>query len=136
MFKSARILLGAALLSLLALLGAVSSAAADGHRTVESGSGNPSCEGGLKIEPVTSGTHGPVTIAVNGSTFGFTTDGSLVTTVIVKGGPGFNLYSYPSPGVTSDTDPSAPTNPNNGRPYGLSHLCFFMTDKKDPDPKG
>lgn len=132
--KYARILVGAALLAILTLLGSASSAVAD-HRSVESGTGNPSCDGDLKIEPVESGTYGPVTIVVDGSTFSFTTDGTLVSSVIVKGGPAFNLYSYPSPGVTSDSDLSAPINPNNGRPYGLSHLCFSLGDEKDPDPK-
>lgn len=97
-------------------------------------SGNPDCTGDLKIEPVESGTYGPVTIAVHGSSFDFSST-QIVTDVIVKGGPNANWYDY-GDGVFSDTNLTAPTNPRNGKPYGLSHLCFsFGDDKKDPDPK-
>lgn len=134
MLKFLRMALLAALLAALAVVGSATAAFAD-HRSVEVVSGNPSCDGGLKIEPVADGTYGPVTIDVTGSSFSFTTDGSLVTNVIVKGGPNANLYTYPAPGVTSDSGLTAPINPSNGKPYGLSHLCFFVDDKKDPDPK-
>lgn len=122
-------------LAIVAVMLALASMATSGvayadHRDVEFVAGNPSCDGGLKIEPVTSGSYGGITISVSGSSFSFTSS-DLVTSVIVKGGPNANLYTYPSPGVTSDTGLIAPTNPSNGRPYGLSHLCFF-TDKKDP----
>ena len=46
-----------------------------------------------------------------------------VCTVIVKGGPSANVYRYPG-GVTSDTELVAPTNPNNGKPYEISHVTF------------
>jgi hypothetical protein len=98
--------------------------------------GNPSCEGGLRIEPVVSGTFDGITITVNDDgSFDFMTSGALVTTVIVKGGPNANVYTYPSPGVTADTGLTAPINPNNNRPFGLSHLCFFTDGKKPPPPK-
>jgi hypothetical protein len=94
--------------------------------------GNPSCAGGTKIEPVTSGTYavpgGTVTITANEKSFSFTST-VLVTSVLVKGGPAANLYTYPAPGVTGDSGLVAP----NGR--GLSHLCFFTDDKKPTDPK-
>ena len=94
--------------------------------------GNPSCAGGTKIDPVASGTYavegGSVTITVSDKSFSFTST-VLVTSVLVKGGPAANLYTYVAPGVTSDTDLVAP----NGR--GLSHLCFFTDDKKPTDPK-
>jgi hypothetical protein len=100
--------------------------------------GNPSCEGGLKIEPVVSGTYaadfggfaGSITVTVSGSSFAFITDSAshLVTSVLVKGGPNANLYDYGA-GIAHDDGLTAPINPSNGRPYGLSHLCFF-TDKK------
>jgi len=94
--------------------------------------GNPSCAGGTKIEPVASGTYtvpgGAVTITVNEKSFSCTST-VLVTSVVVKGGPAGNLYTYPAPGVTADSDLVAP----NGR--GLSDLCFFTGDKKPPDPK-
>lgn len=94
--------------------------------------GNPACSG-LKIEPVADGTYGPITIDVTGSSFDFwAADGTTVTTVIVKGGPNANVYHYASPGVSSDTDLSAPL--KGSRPYGLSHICFDVDDDKDPDP--
>jgi hypothetical protein len=96
--------------------------------------GNPSCAGAL-IEPVESGTYsvdfdgftGTITITVNeDGTFDFVTDSPshLVTSVLVKGGPNANLYTYPAPGVSSDTGLHAPVNLKNGKFYGLSHLCF------------
>jgi hypothetical protein len=94
--------------------------------------GNPSCAGGTKIEPVASETYavegGTVTITTSEKSFSFTST-VLVTSVLVKGGPAGNLYTYPAPGVTADSDLVAP----NGR--GLSHLCFFTGDKKPEDPK-
>ena len=134
MLRFLRVAIAAVILSALAVVGSAGTALAD-HLAVEVVSGNPSCDGGIKIEPVVDGTYGPVTIDVTGSSFSFSTDGSPVTNVIVKGGPNANLYSYPAPGVTSDSGLTAPINPNNGKPYGLSHLCFFVDDKKSPDPK-
>lgn len=129
-----KILLGAAMLTALALVGSAGSSTAASVDPV-TGIGNPTCAGDLKIEPVASGTYGVITIVVSGSSFSFSTDGAhLVTAVVVKGGPGYNLYSYPAPGVTSDSGLTAPTNPKTGRPYGLSHLCF-SAEKKVEDPK-
>jgi hypothetical protein len=98
--------------------------------------GNPSCEGGTKIEPVQSGKYavpgGSVTITVTDKEFAFT---STVTVfqVIVKGGPNANLYDYAGLlGVTSDT--GLRTALNAGKQPGLSHLCFFTDDKKPPPP--
>jgi len=98
-----------------------------------SGIGNPSCAGGTKVEPVTNAKYGDVTVMVFGSSVSYSTDGSvLITAVIVKGGPGYNLYSYPAPGPSSDEGLHAPINPKTGNPYGLSHLCFFTTLKGEP----
>lgn len=133
MVKLARLAAIGVFAAVLAIFGATLSASA-GHVAPTLLSGNPSCDGGLKIEPVASGTYGPITIAVHGSSFDFTANGVLVTSVIVKGGPNANLYTYPAPGVDQDTGLTAPTNPNNGKPYGLSHLCFFFDDKKTPPP--
>lgn len=49
----------------------------------------------------------------------------LITAYVAKGGPNFNLFS-------NDGDPNSgswatPTNSNNGRLYGLSHLSFYDT---------
>ena len=101
--------------------------------------GNPSCEGGVKIEPVEDGTFavpgGTITIDVTNSSFDFTANGVTVFQVIVKGGPNANLYDYSGlGGVTADTGLTAPVNPNNNRPAGLSHLCFFTDEEKPPPP--
>jgi len=100
------------------------------------GTGNPSCAGGTKVEPVADGTYGDITVDVTGSSFSYSTNGTiLITAVIVKGGAGYNLYSYPAPGPSSDEGLHAPINPKNGNPYGLSHLCFFTTKKGEEPPK-
>ena len=109
--------------ALLALTPAVNAA----HVTPQFIPGNPTCAGGLKIEPVESGTYGPVTITVTGKSFSFEST-VPVTSVLVKGGPGANLYVY-DPAVLSDTGLVAPTGAN-GKQAGLSHLCFFFDDKK------
>jgi hypothetical protein len=81
----------------------------------------------------------------------FSTDGANKTVdwtsaqgidaVIVKGGPNANVYFYDN--ATSDTGLTTPTNPNNGTPYGLSHVdfCYKVTPgkvvvKKQTDPAG
>ena len=43
--------------------------------------------------------------------------------VLVKGGPSVNVYSY-IPASSWGFDLSTPINPNNGKPYGLSHAIF------------
>ena len=96
-------------------------------------SGNPACD--FKIDPVADGTYSfgglIITIDVNGSTFSFTSN-IPVLEVIVKGGPnGANVYTYPSPGVTSDSGLASPLN-NRGGASGLSHICFSTDDKKPP----
>ena len=104
--------------------------------------GNPACADGTKIEPVADGTYaisfsgfaGTITIDVRqtaqGPVFDFDTDSAdhLVTSVTVKGGPNANLYTYPN-GVSSDDGLHSPLNPNNGKWYGLSHLCFDVEKK-------
>lgn len=95
--------------------------------------GNPTCGDfgdwtELKIEPVDSGTSSDgtlsVTISVSGGSFTWSSNIG-VDAVVVKGGPNANLYNY-SPEATSDSGLSAPTNPGNGEPYGLSHIsvCY------------
>ena len=106
------------------------------------------CDGGQKIEgedDVADGTFnvsfegfaGTITIDVrntaSGKVFDFDTNdpGHLITSMYVKGGPTANFYNYlPTPGAQqADTGLHSPVNPNNGKYYGLSHLCIF-TDKK------
>jgi hypothetical protein len=132
MIKKAMVGAGLAGLAAAALFGSMPIANAT-HVAPVVISGNPSCDGGLKIEPVVDGTFDGVTIDVTNSSFSFTTDGSLVTSVIVKGGPNANLYSY-SPGVTSDEGLTAPIRSGTAT-YGLSHLCFFLDGKTPPPPK-
>ncbi|WP_170233691.1 hypothetical protein [Ornithinimicrobium humiphilum] len=63
----------------------------------------------------------------------FTSDGTWVDwtstvgidAVIVKGGPNANVYRYDPPAESfGDTGLVTPTNPNNYKPYGLSHVDF------------
>jgi len=56
------------------------------------------------------------------STFG-------ILKVIVKGGPNANVYTY-NPASNGDTNLTTPINPNNNKPYGLSHVEFCYDDKQ------
>ncbi|MFU8855841.1 MAG: hypothetical protein ACNA8S_02425 [Deferrisomatales bacterium] len=47
----------------------------------------------------------------------------LIGAVIVKGGSGANAYLYPG-GEVLDSGLTAPINPSNGKPYGISHVTF------------
>jgi hypothetical protein len=115
------------------------SAGASGAPEVPSGEGNPrivqgnpsSCAAVIteaaelhtfKVDPAKSGTYtssdGALTVTIDASekTFSFTSDIALEW-VVVKGGPGANIYSF-SPPVYSAEGLVAP----NGK--GLSHLDF------------
>jgi hypothetical protein len=127
-------------LALVAIVGASSVAA--GVTVSETIAGNPPCEGGTKIDPVVDGTYdlvggGTITIDVydgaNGQEFNFDTEGALVSSILVKGGPNAILWSFDPP-VTSWDGLHAPENLKNpnGYWYGLSHLCV-LSDKKDDD---
>ncbi|HEU4319208.1 MAG TPA: hypothetical protein VFS66_03925 [Acidimicrobiia bacterium] len=103
---------------------------------------NPSCPDGYeeyKIDQKPSnGTYGNFTILnfVNGAS-GETFDWSStvpVFQVIVKGGPTANVYNYD--GATSGTGLHSPTNPNNGKYYGVSHVTFCWDDTPPPPPSG
>jgi len=48
-----------------------------------------------------------------------------IDAVIVKGGPGANVYKY-DPEAFSGGDLYTLTNPNNNKPYGLSHVSFCL----------
>jgi len=98
-------------------------------------SGNPKCtelgyQYGLRIDRPNSGTYsfpnvaGSVTLTVNGDYVSWTSTIGI-DAVIVKGGPNANVYKYDPPAeATSDSGLQAPTNPNNNKPYGLSHVDF------------
>lgn len=60
----------------------------------------------------------------DGTYFSWTTD-MQICAIIVKGGPDANIYYLDD--QCEGFDFHAPINPNNGNPYGLSHvtLCFF-----------
>jgi hypothetical protein len=126
---------------LVAIVGASSVTASS--VTPETFAGNYQCAAGdTKIDPVAGGTYnlaggGTITITIvetaNGPTFDFVTSGATVSSVVVKGGPAYNLYTY-APPVTSDTGLHSPLNPNNDKWYGLSHLCIGSAKKDDPEP--
>ena len=112
------------------------------------------CDGGQKLDgdadggptgDLDSGTYpfsfegfpGTITITVRntsaGKVFDYVTDHPthLITSMYVKGGPTANFYNYlPTPGgQQADTGLHSPVNANNGKYYGLSHICVFL-DKK------
>jgi hypothetical protein len=101
---------------------------------------NPSCPGQYlehKVEPVSSGTFGPndeftITVgsAAGGQVFDWTST-LPVFQVIVKGGPGANIYDYS--GAFGGSGLHAPVNPSNGSFYGLSHITFCYQQSQD-DP--
>jgi hypothetical protein len=102
---------------------------------------NPVCLG-TKIEGGSSGTYampfgtetGTITISVQetdmGQTFSFSTDdpSHVVGLVDVKGGTSLNSYTFISDatpnGVTSAENLHASLNPESGKWYGISYLCF------------
>jgi hypothetical protein len=115
-------------------------------QSVEEVPGNPTCPEGttsLKVEPVASGEYSDDVLTVNltvnqtdqGQTFNWTSN-IAVQTVIVKGGPNANVYSYGSPGSTGDSGLHAPVNPENQQYYGLSHVdfCYVPTTPTTEPP--
>lgn len=94
------------------------------------------CPGAVKIEDPVDGSYavtvgaqsGVITLDVDEATnvFSFTTSGDLPLwqSVLVKGGPGAATFAF-DPAVSSADGLHAPTNPNNGTYYGLSHVCFY-----------
>ena len=136
-----RVMASLTALALFAVVGAASVTA--GVTISETIPGNPPCDG-TKIDPVASGSYalvggGHVVITVHstamGPTFDFDTEGSAtVSSVMVKGGPNAILWSF-DPAVESWDGLHAPLNPNNGKWYGLSHICF-SSEKKDGDGGG
>src|SRR5689334_2963070 len=94
--------------------------------------GNPSCTSlgyafGFKVDPPNAGTYSidginTVTVTTDGVFFDWSSTLGM-DAVISKGGPNANVYVY-SPERTSDTGLHSPINPNNGNPYGLSHIDF------------
>lgn len=95
---------------------------------------------GPKIDPGANYSDAFLTVSgYDGQTFdwAFTALGNQtydMAVVIVKGGPNSAVYTYDYTAGTSfddsDSNLSAPTNPNNGKDYGISHIQFCF------DPKG
>ncbi len=55
-----------------------------------------------------------------------------VNCVIVKGGNAANVYCYDEP-VYGDTGMFAPINPNNDKPYGISHATFCYDEPEEEE---
>lgn len=110
----------------------------------EANGGNPAlCEGGVRIDPVPSGTSNVYYTDAYGNTYLIaiiyveSTDcgevfewtvaqGIVIDSIVAKGGSGgYNLYDYTSlnPDPTSDGNLHAPLNPN-GKYADLSHIDF------------
>jgi hypothetical protein len=128
---------------LLGVFAASNVTAAVPPNPVEVFAGNYQCTSDdLKIDPVAGGTYnlvggGTITITVRstaaGPVFDFTTSGATIDSIVVKGGPNYHVYWF-TPGVESAEGLHSPLNPNNGKWYGLSHLCIGSTKKAAPDP--
>lgn len=97
--------------------------------------GNPTCASlgydfGLRIDPPNAGTYSidginTVTVTTDDGVFFDWSSNLEMDAVIVKGGPNANVYIYDPPTeATSDAGLHSPINPNNGRPFALSHIDF------------
>lgn len=103
---------------------------------------NPSCPPGTtevkfeenEVKAGASTSKNGITITVSNDkttfTFDTTTSGLVARQVIVKGGPDANVYDYsglPGGGIAHDDGLTPPINPNNNKPYGISHISFCLT---------
>lgn len=71
------------------------------------------------------GTVGPITWTTDGIYVNWSSSVPVKLAVIVKGGNTANVYfAGCNECLTSGTALSAPVNPNNGKPYGLSNITF------------
>lgn len=102
--------------------------------------GNPKCSNyglvGFKPLDTMTGTYvynvdgmGVLTMTVKDGPYVDWSSVFGIDKVIVKGGPGANVYSY-NPASMGDTNLTTPTNPNNSKPYGLSHVEFCYIDEQ------
>jgi uncharacterized repeat protein (TIGR01451 family) len=129
----------AALTVLAVLLVAPAAHATGPSVTPEVVLGNPKCaDFGLtaitKFDPVNSGTKDGITLTKYDDLYFKWTSTVAVDWVIVKGGPNANVYKYPIDAFADD-GLSAPINPANGKPYGLSHVEFCTDGQSEPEPK-
>lgn len=117
------------------LAGSLLASVALAARTVEPVDGNPTCQdfgyaNGVRITTSAAGTYtsGGFTLVLSSDgTFSWSSATIPVSAVIAKGGPNANLYRY-APPAFSDSGLSAQINPNNDKPYGLSHADFCFED--------
>lgn len=99
----------------------------------------PACGAGTawsyKVEPVTSGVYGPISVTVNGSSFNWSILPEYLHTydmgsILVKGGPSWvRVYDFTDPANDSWDGLTSAINPNNGKPYGLSHILICLDPK-------
>ncbi len=78
-----------------------------------------------KVDPPVSGSLNGATYTVtnlNGEPYYLTVTGANVTKVTVKGGTPTATYTTPP-----FTNLTAPINPNNGKPYGISHFDIWVS---------
>ena len=98
------------------------------------------CVGGVKIEDPVSGVaynvkfdgySGTITFTINGGVLAFDTDHSshVITGIWIKGGPDYAWAYFYTGGEDNDGGLTAPSNPNSGGYYGVSHVCLTL-DKK------
>lgn len=128
--------------AVVALAGAASAASV----TPSVVDGNPKCaDYGLTEFKIDSnpnaGTFGgsgfTVTVAKpTADSIDFSAASPAVSIVIMKGGNNANLYDYRPGSVAADTGLTTPTNPNNDKPYGISHVsfCFGTTTPPQNNP--
>ena len=133
-------------IAVLTLLGALSAQMVTATHVApgETMPGNYRCPAdSTKIDPVEDGTYalvggGSITIDVRstamGKVFDFSASDATVGAIVVKGGPNYHTYIFP-PDTTEDTGLHSPLNLNNGKWYGLSHLCIESTKKESEDSK-
>jgi hypothetical protein len=83
---------------------------------------------GYKVDPPDSGIYNPPGIVgsitvdnLDGTNFDWEASFGI-DVVISKGGPGANIYYYDE--ATSGEGLHSPINPQNGKPFGISHITF------------
>lgn len=132
-----------AALVLIGIVG-VGSVSATAPTPGETMPGNYQCPAGsTEIDPVESGTYalvggGSIQITVSstskGPVFSFSATDATVGAIVVKGGPNYHTYIFPAD-TTSASGLHSPLNANNGKWYGLSHLCLETAKKDDGGKK-
>ena len=136
--KKGYLAVGASLALALALLWVLPSLAASVEPTVVEG--NPKCSDygliGFKPSDTMTGTYsysvysmGIITMTIKEGPLVDWDSTFDILKVIVKGGPNANVYTY-NPASNGDTNLTTPTNPNNKKPYGLSHVEFCYDDEQ------